>query len=104
VKFEILRRNANHAKWVKAIVTANDCGALQNDVRIENATVAEGDVFTDAAEGPDGYVAAELRFGANNGCGMNQCLFPVRPKRKCFEIGDWKMEICHLRMLRSFFS
>jgi hypothetical protein len=44
-------------------------------VGIEDATIAEGNTFTDAAEGADGNVLPELRVRVNYGCGVNQLVF-----------------------------
>ena len=72
VELEILRRNANHAEWEKSVVAANDRGPFENDMGIENTTIAEGDAFADAAEGPDSDGLADAGKRVNDGRGMNQ--------------------------------
>ena len=77
VELEILRRNANHAEGIKTIVVANSRGPFENDVGVENAAIADGNAFTDSAERANADALAEAGAGMDDGCGMNQFLFPV---------------------------
>src|SRR5436190_1852455 len=63
-------------------------------MRIENAAIAEGNAFTDAAEGANGDVLTEFGGGVDDGCWVNQFVFQGEG---CFEIANCKMQNANLR-------
>jgi hypothetical protein len=75
-KLEILRLNADHAKRKESIVVSDGCRAFNHDVGVQNTPVADGNVFSDAAERADGYIFAYFGETVNDGGVMNHELRP----------------------------
>lgn len=57
--------------WVEFVVGPDFGVALDGDVRVKVAAVAEGDVVLDDAEGADFYIFTDFGLGGNDGGGVD---------------------------------
>jgi hypothetical protein len=71
MEFQILWRQADRGVWKKAVVCSDGRGTFDDYVRLQPASGGNPNAFANPAVGTDEDVCVDLRFGADNGGGVN---------------------------------
>jgi hypothetical protein len=71
MEFQVLRLNPNDAERKEPIGISNGRGALDDDMGIQLAVIANRHLIANTAERTNRNSCADSRPGRNNGCGMN---------------------------------
>ena len=81
-ELKVLRLDADHAERKEAIIRTNFGRAFDNDVRVQNASIADDNPTVDPAKRPNNDVGADLRIGTDYGCRMDHQLWLLADRRQ----------------------